>query len=109
MTQQEAIKLKSKRRRHDPAFKAKVALEALKGVKTVQQIAAEFQIHPVQVTDWKKALLEGASGVFSGPRDRTVAAVGDEDKDRLHAKIGELTLDVDFLKKKCKQLGIATD
>jgi transposase len=84
-------------------------LEALKGVKTVQQIAAENEIHPVQVADWKKVLLEGAGGVFSGPRDRAEAATSEEDKDRLHAKIGELTLHVDFLKKKCKQLGIAID
>lgn len=101
--------MKSKRRRHDPGLKAKVALEALKGVRTVQQIAAEYQIHPVQVADWKKALLEGAGGVFSGPRERTELGSNEEEKDRLHAKIGELTLHVDFLKKKCKQLGIATD
>ena len=58
--------MKAKRRRHEPEFKARVALEALKGIKTIQQIAKDFDIHPVQVSDWKKAMTEGATGVF-GP------------------------------------------
>ncbi|MFM7181248.1 MAG: transposase, partial [Verrucomicrobiales bacterium] len=52
--------MKAKGRRHDPEFKARVALEALKGIKTIQQIAKDFDVHPVQVSDWKKAMLEGA-------------------------------------------------
>jgi transposase-like protein len=51
-------KMKAKRRRHDAIFKSRVALEALKGVKTIQQIATEYEVHPVQVSEWKKTLLE---------------------------------------------------
>lgn len=83
-------------------------MEAVKGAKTVQQIASEFKIHPAQVTAWKGTLLEGAGNIFSGPREQHEGG-GDDEKERLHAKIGELTLHVDFLKKKCRQLGIATD
>ena len=57
-TEPNTHKMKGKRRRHDPEFKARVALEALKGVKTIQQIAKDFDIHPVQVSDWKKAMAQ---------------------------------------------------
>ncbi len=101
--------MKGKRRRHEPEFKARVALEALKGIKTIQEIAKECDIHPVQVSEWKKTMQTGASGVFEGGR----RVEGEEDRDRereqLHAKIGELSVHVDFLKKKCKQLGLPTD
>ena len=82
--------MKAKRKRHDAGFKARVALEALKGEKTIQQIAKDFDLHPVQVSEWKKKLVEGASGVFAG--GGSVAAGVDEaslDKlcDPLHAKM----------------------
>ena len=96
----------AKRRRHDAAFKARVAIEALKGIKTIQQIAKEFEVHPGQVTDWKKTMQEGASGVF----ERGSASEGSEDfereRDQLNAKIGELTIKLDFVTKKSKQLGL---
>ena len=57
-------KMKGKRRRHDSEFKARVALEALRGIKTIQQIAKEFDIHPVQVSAWKKIMADGAASVF---------------------------------------------
>jgi transposase-like protein len=92
--------MKAKRRGHDPQFKAKVALEALKGVKTIQEIAKEFNVHPVQVSDWKKTILEGAAGVFGGG---AAGARGAEDFERergqLHAKIGQLTMGRTSLKK----------
>jgi transposase-like protein len=62
--------MKAKRKRHDPEFKARVALEALKGVKTVQQIAKEFDVHPVQVSDWKKKLSTQAGSVFETGRQQ---------------------------------------
>jgi len=65
ITEPNPQKMKAKRRRHEPEFKARVALEALKGIKTIQEIAKEYQIHPVQVSDWKKIMLEGATDVFS--------------------------------------------
>lgn len=101
--------MKSKRRRHDPEFKARVALEAMKGLRTVQQIAKEHDIHPVQVTQWKKTMEKEAFSVFEGPGSQKESSKETQDKERecLHAKIGELTVENDFLKKKCKQLGVS--
>ena len=83
-----------------------MALEALKGVQTIQQIAMYFDIHPVQASDWKKAMTAGASSVFGAGRERA----GNEDLERqrgeLHAKIGQLTVEVDFLRKKSRQLDL---
>lgn len=99
-------KMKAKRRRHDPEFKARVALEALKGIQTIQQIAKEFDIHPVQVSEWKKAMIEGASGIFGPGREKADGGDFERQRDELHAKIGQLTVEVDFLRKKSKQLGL---
>ena len=82
------------RRNHTPAFKAKVALAAVKGEKTLAELAQQFDIHPNQITQWKAQLLDGAAGLF-GSESRS-------DSQRpaltvLHAKIGELTLENDFL------------
>ena len=105
-TESNPPKMKAKRRRHDPEFKARVALEALKGVKTIQQIAKDFEVHPVQVSEWKKVMAKGAASVFSsgnatgGPEDF------ERERARLHAKIGEQAVALDFLVKKSKQLGL---
>jgi len=97
--------VKAKRKRHDPQFKARVALEALKGIKTVQQIAKEFDVHPVQVTDWKKKLNTLAPSVFETGKEREAEDFTSERND-LHSKIGELTVKLDFVVKKSKQLGV---
>ena len=97
--------VKAKRKRHEPQFKARVALEAIKGIKTVQQIAKEFDVHPVQVSDWKKKLNEQASSVFDTGKEREQVDFGEE-RTALHSKIGELSVQVDFLAKKSKQLGV---
>jgi len=84
---------KRPRRNHGAAFKAKVALEAMKGERTIIEIAERFQVHPNQVTEWKKQLLERAEEVFS--RDKKVED-GPSVKE-LHAKIGQLAMENDFL------------
>lgn len=83
------------RRNHSPAFKAKVALAAIKGEKTMIELAQQFDVHPNQIKQWKDQLLDGAVGVFGD--DRKEDAVPTVDVKSLHAKIGELTLENDFL------------
>ena len=97
--------MKSKRRRHDGAFKARVAIEALKGEKTIHEIAKTHDIHPTQVTEWKKTLLDNVPGVFEAGGKRAGEDFGKE-RALLQSKIGELTIAVDFLEKKSKQLGL---
>ena len=83
------------RRNHSPAFKAKVAVAAIKGEKTLAELAQQFDVHPNQIAPWRAQLLEGASGVF-GEAAKAEAAPAVDVK-TLHAKIGELTLENDFL------------
>lgn len=84
------------RRNHSPAFKAKVALAAVKGEKTLAELAQQFDVHVNQITTWRSQLLEGAAGVF-GSEGGSAAAEPAIDVKTLHAKIGELTLVNDFL------------
>lgn len=88
---------KTKRKRHSAAFKAKVGMEALMGIKTVAQIAREHSVHPVQVSQWKTVIRERLPELFNSggaPCADTEQLVAD-----LHRKIGELTVDLDYLKK----------
>lgn len=89
---------KTKRKRYAAEFKAKVAREALKEEMTIAEIAARFNIHPNQVSEWKKQALEGLTNVFAGKMARTDASHEAEVKE-LHAKIGQLTVERDFLAK----------
>ena len=82
------------RRNHTAAFKAKVALAALKGDKTLAELAQQFDVHPNQITDWKTRLQESAGGVFGEDKGEQQVKV---DVTRMQAKIGELTLENDFL------------
>ncbi|WP_254696793.1 IS3 family transposase [Octadecabacter sp. SW4] len=91
----------SKRKQHAPEFKAKVALEALKGEQTVAELASRFGVHPTMIHGWKKALLEGASGVFERG-GKQAPGIDEEQLKELHAKIGELAVANDFLSRKLK-------
>ena len=88
-----------KRRRFSAEFKAKVALEAIKGRKTVAELAGEYEVHANQVTQWKKQLLESLPEVFGRRREQD-AAKREEMTDRLYQQIGQLKVELDWLKKK---------
>lgn len=91
----------SKRKQHSPDFKAKVALEALKGEQTVADLASRFGVHPTMIHTWKRALLEEASGVFERG-GRKAPEIDEEQVRELRAKIGELAVANDFLSRKLK-------
>jgi transposase len=93
------------RRNHTPALKAKVALAAIKGDRTVGQLAEQFDVHPNQVTSWKAQLEGGAADVF-GPGSGGGTAEPAVDVKSLHAKIGELTLENDFLEGALTKAGL---
>ena len=87
---------KQTRRTHSPAFKAKVALAAVRGEKTLAELAQQFDVHANQITAWKAQVMEGVAGLF-GSGAAGIEAAPAVDVKSLHAKIGELTLEVDFL------------
>ena len=93
---------KRQRRTHSALFKSKVALAAMAGDKTLAELAEQFEIHPNQITTWKKHLCEGAADVFSkgSPPEQPV------DLKELHAKIGQLTLENDFLESALNKVGL---
>jgi len=91
------------KRKFTSEFKAKVALEAIKGLRTVNELAQEFEVHPNQIGIWKKQLLGSASDVFSKGKDREAEKLQDE-RDRLYKKVGQLQVEVDWLKKKTGHL-----
>nr|WP_097189616.1 IS3 family transposase [Caballeronia arationis] len=95
---------KRNRRAHSPAFKAKVALAALKGDKTLAELAQQFEVHPNQITDWKKQLQERVAEVFETGKTSAEPPV---DVKVLHAKIGQLTLENGFFRGRARQGGIA--
>ena len=91
--------MRRQRRQYSADWKAKVALEAIKGQRTVQEIASHYEVHPSLVTQWKKQLLEGAAQIFLN--GKMTAGGGDEElKAELYQQIGKLQVEVDWLKKK---------
>ena len=88
-----------KRRRHSDEFKAKVALEAVKGFQTLSELSSKFGIHPTAIAHWKRQLVEGASGVFSRG-DGRIAKKEEDITAPLYEQIGRLKMEVDWLKKK---------
>jgi transposase-like protein len=96
---------KRPRRNHTPAFKAKVALAAIKGEMMLAQLAEHFDVHPNQITTWKAQLQDGAAEVFGSGRGNGAAQPAVDVKS-LHAKIGELTLENDFLEGALSKAGL---
>jgi transposase len=97
---------KRTRRNHSPAFKAKVALAAIKGERTIAQLADQFDIHVSQITAWKEQLQEGAADVFAVAGVGVKSSTPQVDVKSLHAKIGELTLENDFLEGALDKAGL---
>jgi transposase len=97
--------MKRKRKQYSGAFKAKIGLEAMMGIKTTAQLAREYQVHPLLVTQWKKIVRDRMPELF----ERGKPAADDSERviAHLHQKIGQLTVDLDWLKKKCRQLGLS--
>ncbi len=91
------------RRNHSPAFKAKVAMEAIKGEVTLAELAQRYDVHPNQINQWRGQLMERASEVFSRPAQTETPPV---DLKALHAKIGELALENDFLESALTKAGL---
>lgn len=86
------------KKRHTASFKSKVALEAIKGQKTLSEIASEYEVHPNQVSQWKRQLRDGLEDVFTDPRRSGRSE--EKEKDRLYQEIGRLKVELDWLKKK---------
>jgi Transposase and inactivated derivatives len=91
--------MKKGKRQHTADFKAKVALEAVKGELSSAELASKFEVHPTQIAKWKKQLLESSAEVFGSAKERR-AKDDEAEKDRLLKKVGQLQMEVDWLKKK---------
>jgi len=98
---------KRKRRHYDASFKMRVVLEALKEMKTLAELASEFDVHPNQIRNWKTEFLEKASEVFGGNKaDQDALRSLKEERDTLHQRIGQQSMEIDFLKKSLKKLNL---
>jgi len=92
------------RRRHSSEFKARVALEALKGQKTLNELASELGVHPVQIAQWKRQLLDASAGVFESGASRHGERAQEQLVEQLYQEIGQLKVEVDWLRKKGRSL-----
>ena len=92
------------RKRIDPALKARVALESIKGEKTLAQLSSEYGVHATQIGQWKKDLIRRSAELFTKP-DKSMTNQHEELADKLHKTIGEITMENNWLKKKLQILG----
>jgi transposase len=97
---QEQDMMKRTRQNHNAAYKAKVALAAIRGDRTIAELASEFGVHPNQIYNWKKQLLDGAASVFEGGGSAAEAAASEAQVDVLYRQIGQLKVENDFLARK---------
>ena len=96
----------AQRKKFGKAFKAKIAIEAIKGEKTVNEIASIYEVHPNQVRQWKKQALESLPDAMADGRKKLSQDRKPVDEEKLHQKIGQQAVEIDFLKKKLRQLGL---
>lgn len=99
----------AQRRKYGKAFKAKVAIEAIKGEKTLNEIASIYEVHPNQISIWKKQALEKLPDAMTDGRKKSARDKNSVDEEKLHQKIGQQAVEIDFLKKKLRQLGLLED
>ncbi len=98
--------MSNKRKQYSPQFKAKVALAALRGEKTVPELASQFGIHPTQINSWKRHFLEGMSDIFEKPNQKNKTESKDAEIAELYRQIGKLKVERDFLAERSVQLGL---
>jgi transposase len=98
-----------KRKQYSAQLKARVALEALRGEKTVAEIAAQYEIHPTMIHNWKRQLLEGANGIFEQQQAVEVSSEAEAQIAELYRQIGQLKVERDFLATRSARLGLPTE
>jgi transposase len=103
--------MSNKRKQYSPEFKAKVALEAVRGEKTTSELASQYQVHPTMINNWKKQLTEGASSLFE--KGTETSKINDNNQqsqiDELYRQIGQLKVERDFLANRSAQLGFKNE
>ena len=99
----------ARRQKFGKALKAEVAIEAIKGVKTINEIASIYEVHPNQVRLWKKQALEKLPDAMADGRSKQARDQKPVEEESLHQKIGQQAVEIDFLKKKLRQLGLLED
>ena len=92
------------RKAYTSEFKLKVAIEGIKGHRTINEIASEFDIHPSQINTWKKQLIEGGKSAFNSKKQQKANQAQEEERERLYAQIGKLKVELDWLKKRVGHL-----